>query len=232
MNLLIIKNISRENPGILQDLLAENHISHRIVDLDADDIIPSLENYSAVIVLGGPGSANDTTDRMLNELEMIRHAVDSGMPYLGICLGMQALVKACGGAVHANDVKEIGFRGGDGNYYSVIIEAEDPLFNGLANPLKIFQLHGETVRITKKMQLLATGKYCRHQIVKVGRKAYGIQGHFELTSEMFREWLDNDPELLLEDRDALIKDFGILADEYRSNGRQLFGNFLKIAGIA
>ncbi|WP_319507316.1 type 1 glutamine amidotransferase [uncultured Methanolobus sp.] len=234
MNLLIVKNISREGPGILKVILYENNISHDIIDLDSGDKIPDPENYSSIMVFGGPDSANDTTGKMLKELEMIKQAIDAGTPYLGICLGMQALVKACGGSVHANYVKEIGFRGEDGNYYSVNIGEEhsnDPLFAALETPLKIFHLHGETVKITEKMQLLATGKYCQHQIVKVGENAYGIQGHFELTPEMFEIWLDNDPELMEMDRDKLKSDFELLSDEYNNTGRKLFSNFLKIAGL-
>ncbi len=234
MSLLIVKNVSREGPGILKDILDENNISHDIIDLDAGDKIPNPENYSAIMVFGGPDSANDTTGKMLTELEIIKQAIDAGIPYLGICLGMQALVKSCGGSVHANDVKEIGFRGEDGNYYSVDIGEEhshDPLFADLETPLKIFHLHGETVNITEKMQLLATGKYCWHQIIKIGENAYGIQGHFELTPEMYDVWLDNDPELMEMDRDKLKTDFELLSDEYSNTGRELFSNFLKIAGL-
>lgn len=234
MPLLIIKNISREGPGILQELLAEKNISHAIIDLDAGDRLPDPVNYSAIIVLGGPNSANDTTGRMKAELAMVKRSVEAGLPYLGVCLGMQVLVKACGGFVHANAVKEIGFRGTDGYYYTVDIaqeHADDPLFEGLGSPLNIFQLHRETVALTETMQLLATGKYCRHQIVKVGTNAYGIQGHFELTPEMLVNWLNSDPDLMQENRGALLRDSKMIADEYRSTGRKLFGNFLKIAGL-
>ncbi|WP_094228701.1 type 1 glutamine amidotransferase [Methanolobus psychrotolerans] len=234
MSLLIVKNIPREGPGILEDILTKNSIPHEIIDLDTGDNLPDPLGYSAIIVLGGPDSANDTTGKMITELAMVRQAIDAGIPYLGICLGMQALVKACGGSVYANDVKEIGLRGEDGNYYSVGIEteyADDPLFNGLESPVKIFHLHGETVKITEEMQLMGTGKYCRHQIIKVGEKAYGIQGHFELTPEMFMVWLDSDPELKEMDRETLMTDFESLANEYSSNGKILFGNFLKIAGV-
>ncbi|WP_340818028.1 type 1 glutamine amidotransferase [Methanolobus sp. WCC4] len=234
MSLLIVKNISREGPGLLQKILDENDIHHDIIDLETGEEFPEPEGYSALMVFGGPDSANDTTEKMTKELEMIGRAIDSGIPYLGICLGMQALVKTYGGSVLPNDIKEIGFRGEDGKPYSIDIENKhtgDPLFNGIEGPLKIFHLHGETVTLTEDMQLLATGKYCRHQIVKVGEHAYGIQGHFELTPEMFTLWLDNDPELMEMDRDELQKDFELFSEEYCNTGRKLFTNFLKMAGL-
>ena len=243
MSLLIVKNITREGPGILEEILKENSIDFHIVDLDAGDMLPEPDNYSAVIVFGGPDSANDRTKKMEQELAMIKKATDLEIPYLGICLGMQALAKSCGAVIRRNEVREIGFKGEDGEYYSVSIldrYINDPLFDGLENPLKIFHLHGETADLdglndlsdlNDNIELLATGKYCKNQIIKVGKNAYGIQGHFELTPEMFEVWLNNDPELMELDRDMLVQDFDELAEEYRNNGHILFTNFLKIAGL-
>ncbi|TQD24455.1 type 1 glutamine amidotransferase [Methanolobus vulcani] len=234
MSLLIVKNITREGPGILENILKENNIDFHVVDLDAGDNLPEPDNYSAVIVFGGPDSANDKTIKIEQELAMIKKAIDLNIPYLGICLGMQTLAKSQGAVVRKNEVREIGFKAEDGEYYSVNIEGEytnDPLFYRLGNPLKIFHLHGETIDLTDKIELMATGKYCKNQIIKVSSNAYGIQGHFELTPEMFNVWLDNDPELMELDRNMLLQDFDELALEYRNNGHTLFSNFLKIAGL-
>jgi GMP synthase-like glutamine amidotransferase len=234
MSLLIFKNISREGPGILQIILEENNVPYDIIDLESAEDLPDPVGYDAVVVLGGPDSANDASSKMRAELEMARKAIDAGIPYLGICLGMQVLVRACGGSVHASEIREIGLRSKDGNYYSIDIEhdhVDDPLFADLQSPMGIFHLHGETVELTEKMLLIGTGKQCTHQIVKIGPNAYGIQGHFELTPEMLDMWLDNDPELLLMDRETIRKDFELLSSEYSDNGRKLFNNFLRIARI-
>ena len=108
--LLIIKNITREGPGLLEDLLKEQGINYEIIDLNQGQTFPPVENYKAVVVLGGPDSANDENDKMQNELKRVRECVDSHIPYLGICLGLQTLVKASGGKVVRNAIKEIGFR--------------------------------------------------------------------------------------------------------------------------
>ncbi|WMW25313.1 type 1 glutamine amidotransferase [Methanolobus sediminis] len=234
MSLLIVKNITREGPGILEKILKENDIDFHIADLDAGDKVLEPDNYSAVIVCGGPDSANDKTRKMEQELAMIKKAIELEIPYLGICLGMQTLAKSQGAVVRKNDVREIGFRDKDGEYYSVNIEDKwinDPLFKDLGNLVKIFHLHGETVDLSDNIELLATGKYCKNQIIKVGSNAYGIQGHFELTPEMFEVWLDNDPELMELDKTMLLEDFDELAEEYRNNGYTFFSNFLKIAGL-
>jgi GMP synthase (glutamine-hydrolysing) len=81
------------------------------------------------------------------------------------------------------------------------------------------------------MVLLAVGKFCRNQIVRIGENAYGIQCHFELTLEMFETWINEDPDLLQLDKEQLRANFATIQDEYTRVGRQLFKNFLKIAGF-
>ncbi len=234
MKVLIIKNISREGPGLLQEILVKNKISYDIVDLELKEKIPKTDDYAAAFVFGGPDSANDNTEKMKDEITTIQKFIETEKPYLGICLGMQALVKACGGNVRKNDVHEIGWKGEDENYFSVDIldkKLSDPIFSGLESPLVIFHLHGETVDLTDDMELLATGEYCRNQIVKIGNSAYGFQGHFELTPEMFKEWIDNDPELKVLDRESLMQDLDNVYDKYQKIGTQVFTNFLKLAEL-
>jgi len=195
---LIVKNISREGPGLIELLLKARKIHHRIIDLERGEKFSNPESYRAVVVLGGPDSANDSTEKMKLELTQIEEIIRTGTPYLGICLGMQALIKAAGGEVHKHTMKEIGWRDPDGGYFEIELTQEgreDPLFQGLSSPLKVFQLHGETVRLGPDMFLLAVGKHCRNQIVRVGRNAYGIQAHFELTQTMFENWVGQDDDL-------------------------------------
>jgi len=232
--ILIVKNITREGPGIIELILKETGIRYTIADLSSATPTPSVNNYQCIIVLGGPDSANDTTRKMKDELALITEAIKAEIPYLGICLGMQTLVRAAGGQVVKSPVKEVGFRDPDGDFFRVYLtEAgrKDPLFIGLPDSLNVFQLHGETVNLTDRINLLATGKFCRNQIVKIGRNAYGIQCHFELTPHMFEEWISEDSDLKLLDTDNLRADFESIKKEYYQTGEQLIHNFLKIAGI-
>ncbi len=232
--ILIVKNVSNEGPGLLEDLLKEQEIKYTIIELNQGEKFPHVENYAAMVVLGGPDSANDENEKIRNELLRINECVSAGIPYLGICLGLQTLVKARGGEVFKNPIKEIGFRDPENNFFTVDLTEDgkqDPLFIGLGQTFKIFQLHGETVKLTKDMRLLATGKFCHNQIIKIGKNAYGIQCHFELTPEKFENWISNDPDLLRLDKNQLRKDFESNKKEYNQVGRRLFKNFLKIAGL-
>jgi GMP synthase (glutamine-hydrolysing) len=230
--ILIIKNITREGPGIIEQILKNNEIKYTIADLSHGNLVESLKNYGAVIVLGGPDSANDNNKKMNGELALIREVLKAKIPYLGICLGMQTVVKAAGGEVVKSPLKEIGFRDPDGNLFNVELTKEgkiDPLFYGMADSFNVFQLHGETVVLTDNMKLLATGRFCKNQIVKIGANAYGIQCHFELTPEMLEEWINSDSDLKTLKKEKLESDFGLLKDEYSNYSYQLFHNFLRIA---
>lgn len=232
--ILIVKNITREGPGLLEIELKERGIGYTIVDLEQSQNFPSVENYGAVVVLGGPDSANDKTKKMAAELGRIRDVIGANIPYLGICLGLQTLVKAAGGKVVKSPITEVGFTDPGNNTFTVTLTDEgkkDPLFKGLDDTFNVFHLHGETVELTNDMVLLAVGKFCRNQIARIGRNAYGIQCHFELTPDMFETWINEDPDLLQLNQVRLRANFESIRNDYTRVGRQLFKNFLKIAGF-
>ena len=233
--LLIVQNISRERPGLLEQVLRDENVTFDVVDLDQGQELPTLDGYKALVVLGGPDSANDETAKMTGELTRIKEGLDTGLPYLGICLGLQTLVKAAGGKVVKGEVKEAGFIDPDDNQHTVTVTDEgktDPLLAGLPEVLDVFQLHGETVELTSDMTVLATGKFCRNQIVKVAANAYGIQSHFELTPEMLAVWAEQDPDLIPIGKDKLLADFKAIEQSYTSIGQTLLRNFLRIAELA
>ena len=183
--ILVAKNHFSEDPGLIKEVLDENRLDYQVIELDQGISriyrwdFPNPKNCSAIFVLGGPDSANDQTQNMRNELKRINEAVTAGIPYFGVCLGMQTLVKAMGGEVYKNHVKEIGWRDPKGEYFEIKLTNEgkkDTIFKGIKSPMKIFQLHGEAVNLKDGMTLLATGKYCRNQAVKIGKNAYGFRG--------------------------------------------------------
>lgn len=231
---LIVKNISREGSRIIDHILSEDQIEVDHRDLNKGDEFPSPVGYDALIVLGGPDSANDETEKMQKERARVKEALDANIPYLGICLGLQVLVKATGGKVVKNPVKEIGFIDPNGDPFTVELTEEgkkDPFFEGLPGTLRVFQLHGETVELTPQMKLLATGKFCKNQVVKVTEKAYGTQCHFEFTRDIFTRCVDEDPDLQKLNKEELIQEFDKIHNDYMQVGRTIVKNFLKIAGL-
>ncbi len=242
---LIVTNILREQPGSILDVLEKRGWQSTIVNLDQGDSFPSPTNYDALIVMGGPPSANDTseiTPWMPDEIKKIQQALKANIPYYGVCLGFQTLVKAAGGMISKSPRKEVGFRESygeqPGKFYSIqLTEAggKDPLFKDLPHTLPLFHLHGETVELPDTMEpkatLLATGEVVPNQFIKIGENAYGSQGHFQVTAALLEVWLKVDTDLLdlkPQGVEQVWKDFLQIQQQYTKTAIQLFNNFLDI----
>lgn len=242
---LIVTNITREQPGTILKVLQERGWQPNIVNLEQGDTFPSPKDFDALIVMGGPPSANDTAEQtawMPDEIAKIQEALKLGIPYYGVCLGFQTLVKAAGGTITKSPRKEVGFRDSYteplGKFYSIqLTEAgkNDKIFKGLPDTLQLFHLHVETVELSDTMNpkatLLATGEVVPNQFIKIGENAYGSQGHFQVTPELIQAWLKVDPDLLAlgsQGVEQVWKDFQELQENYIKTANKLFNNFLDI----
>ncbi len=233
-DILIVKNITRETAAGMQPLIQAHHDSFDVVDLDLGQSFPDPREYRAVIVLGGPDSANDQTEKMQQEIVRVQEVLAAGIPYLGICLGLQVLVKAAGGEVVKSSCKEVGFRDPQGEFFTVELTdsgRRDVLLKGVSPVFKTFELHGEMVQLTSSMELLGKGRFCEVQIVKVAERAYGFQCHFEATWEWLQLLLQKDPDLRRLDPEAVGADYVAIQSEYQQTATQIVQNFLAMAGI-
>lgn len=227
---LIIKNITHEDPGLISEILSEYDIGYNIVDISKTVRLPDIDQYKLIIIMGGPDSANDTSEKILKELDYVKQAIKKRIPIFGVCLGLQLMVKAMGGEVYRNPVQEIGFKSND-TWYLIKLTDEglkDPIINDLPKEFKVFQLHGETVKLTDDCKLLGTGEFCENQIIKFGDFNYGFQFHFELTDELMNKWIDLAPELKGENSIQLLRDYKQVKDSLKEVGEKIFRNFLNL----
>lgn len=148
-----------------------------------DELPETLDHHAAVVIFGGPMSANEeaTLPHIRAELDWIPVALASGKPYLGICLGAQMLAKVLGAKVapHAEDWREIG--------YSPIVPtlAGQMLFPAA---MQVYQWHREGFELPRDAVLLAEGDRFPNQAFRYGETAYGIQFHPEITPMMIDRW--------------------------------------------
>jgi GMP synthase-like glutamine amidotransferase len=233
-SVLVVLNVPREGTGTFGEVLADRGIRRFEVDLAAGAPIPDPAEFGAMLVMGGPASANDDTPAMRREIAAVKRALGAGVPTLGVCLGLQALVKAAGGRVVPSPVREVGWNDPAGVPFTLFAEpavAGDPVFAGVPFPLPVFQLHGETVEPAESAVLLAFGTSCRHQIVRVADRAWGIQGHLELTRPLLDRWMFEDPDLVALPDGALVAGWDAHGQALRTAAEDVFGRFLDVAGL-
>ena len=148
------------------------------------DVLPaSMDEHAAAIIFGGPMSANDdaTLEFIRTELEWIPTALESGKPFLGICLGGQLLARALGARVasHPEGLHEIG-------YYAVRpTPAGRCLFD---RETHFYQWHGEGFEVPRAATLLAEGDTFVNQAFACDN-AYAIQFHPEVTASITNRWM-------------------------------------------
>ena len=148
-----------------------------------DDLPESLERHSGAVIFGGPMSANDPECYLKREIDWIGVPLKEQKPFLGVCLGAQMLSKYLGGTVapHADDWVEIG--------YAPI--RPTPAGSGLiqAWPQHVYQWHREGLTLPPGAELLATNDLYEAQAFRLGRSAFGIQFHPEVTRLTMHRWI-------------------------------------------
>jgi GMP synthase (glutamine-hydrolysing) len=179
MSILVIRHEVWEHLGNFAPALEDLGISFIYKDLG--DPFPEGK-YAAMVVLGGPMSANDP--EMKDELSGIGRALDAGLPVLGICLGSQLIAKALGARVYRNTGLEIGWE----PVYLTDSGKNDPVLGGIPSPSTFFHWHGETFDLPEGAERLAWSERTRHQAFRYGRNVYGLQFHPEVTAEMIEDW--------------------------------------------
>lgn len=183
---LVVQQISCEGPGVFGDIMNGLGVRFQVAEMHRNHSLPDVRNFRALIVMGGPMSVYDEKAYpfLIAEDHIIRSAVRTGVPFLGVCLGGQLLSKALGARVRPNKVKEIGF-------HEVTLTERglnDRLFAGMGDKLRVFQWHGDTFSIPRGGLRLATAGACVNQAFRYGPNAYGLQFHIETTPDMIGEW--------------------------------------------
>jgi GMP synthase (glutamine-hydrolysing) len=183
-----------EPPAIIQTVLRRQHIHLEIVRPDRTALPRVLPpECSALIIMGGPMGVYDheRLPWIVRELELIRDALDTNRPILGMCLGAQMLAAAGGANVYPGEPpKEIGWS----EIKLTSSGRSDPLSKFLANPTTdhpsvVFQWHGDTFDLPSGAVALATSPRFPQQAYRLGRTAYGFQFHFEVTEQHIRHWV-------------------------------------------
>jgi GMP synthase-like glutamine amidotransferase len=179
-----VQHVPFEGPGAIADWCAAR--GHELVGVHPyrGDPLPDLRDVEALVVMGGPMSANDgpSLDWLAREIRLVEQVVRAGRPMFGVCLGAQILARALGARVYRAREREIG-------WWPLRLRPEARAGTPLADwPESLVPLHwhGETFDLPEGAAHLAETDTCPHQAFLWGR-ALGLQFHVEATPESVDE---------------------------------------------
>lgn len=223
--ILSIQNTEIETLGNLKKLFESDGFEIETKHVKKDSIPQEVDNYAAIVILGGYMSVYQNLPFLEEQQKLIRNANHHQVPLLGICLGSQLIAQALGGRVYKGQRKEIG-------WFEVKVnnEGRNDIFKGITNErIKVFQWHGDTYELPKSAILLASSNLYP-QAFKVGT-SIGILFHLEVTHEIIRNWTSNyglemtevgvSPDSILNNKKD---EFENLAD----NCKVVYSNFFKM----
>ena len=154
-------------------------IARRVRELNVySEIVPASATWDSVqhltprgiILSGGPASVYDAGAPTIADWIM-----ESGLPVLGICYGMQALVQRLGGVVTPGDRREYG-------HADLHIDAANGgLLSGLPSNAPVWMSHGDRVeRLPDGVETLAHTENTACAAMADGKRWYGLQFHPEV----------------------------------------------------
>ena len=137
-------------------------------DASADHI--NLHRPAGYILSGGPSSVYER-----GAPELPRFLLESALPVLGICYGMQLLTAAHGGQVAASSEREYGPA-------TITHEASSRLFDGLAPALQVWMSHADRLeRLPAGFSALAQSDNSPYAAIgDLAQDRYGVQFHPEV----------------------------------------------------
>lgn len=232
MRFLVFQHSEIDVPGVFGEVMQDAGIEWDPIEPYRGEAFPSLDGYDAVVAMGGPQQTDEEArfPWLADEKALLRDAVAGDVPVFGVCLGCQLLADAHGGTVAPLAEAEIGII----DFALTDAGRADPLFAGLPPSPLTMQWHLNAVTaLPSGATHLARSPACEVQAFRIGKRGYGVQFHMEVNKDLVRG-VDGFPEYVaaLEDLrgvgafDRLVAETGRHEETLRTNGRQLFANFV------
>ena len=183
--LLVLQHIACEPPAAYEDELRAWDADLVRVEVDKGEALPDWRPYAGIIAMGGPMGAyeDERLPWLQAEKRLIGEAVRSGLPYWGVCLGVQLLAASLGARVFAGEQAEVGV-------LPVELTADgaaDAVFSQLPASFHALQWHADTFELPAGAVQLARSRIYEQQAFRFER-AYGVQFHLEVDVALATEW--------------------------------------------
>jgi GMP synthase-like glutamine amidotransferase len=185
---LLVRNDTYESFGLAPSALAWAGMDLVTANLPAGAELPPIDHVGGVVMFGGTQNV-DQVERfpyLGRARAYTADVINAGVPFLGICLGCQILVRALGQPVPKAPVKECGFEA----IRPTAEGKEDRLLSQYTDGDLVVQWHEDTASMPPEATLLATSDAIEVQALRIGDRAWGIQFHQEVDAAEFGWWLD------------------------------------------
>jgi GMP synthase (glutamine-hydrolysing) len=219
---LVIEHDATCPPALFGTWLADAGCAVDVCRPYAEEPLPTLGEYDALLVLGGPMAATDAHPWLAPLRALVRDAATTGVPTLGICLGHQVCAVAFGGTVEPNPhgqqlgLLEIGW---------TAAADDDALLGPLATPRRAVQWNDDLVtRLPDDAVPLAMTAYGETQAARFAPSVWGVQWHPEVDRSVLEVWARDDEERHLArgiDQERLLDDIGAAESELEKSWRPL-----------
>jgi GMP synthase (glutamine-hydrolysing) len=185
---LVVQNGVNGGSGRFGGWLAGAGLAVDVVTAFDGSALPSRLEHDALLVLGG-GYLPDDDEKapwLPATRALVGQALAGSVPLFGICLGGQMLATVAGGKVQGDaGAPEHGST-------PITIRAEaaaDPLFRDLPRVVPAIEHHVDAITaLPQDAVWLAETERCPYQAFRVGRRAWGVQFHPEVTPGRIRQW--------------------------------------------
>lgn len=184
MRVQIFQHVSFESSAEIAPILLAGGAVLSHTRWFAGDAAPDPDDFDALVVMGGPMSANDEDKYawLSVEKQLLRDAIAAGKPVLGICLGAQLIASALGARVYPGRQPEIG-------WFNIEGLNRGPGEYAFPASLEVMHWHGETFDLPPGAQHLARSAGCENQAFCIGNKVVGLQFHLEMGAQAVEDIL-------------------------------------------
>jgi GMP synthase (glutamine-hydrolysing) len=234
-NVLVIRHEQCSSLGLLKVAFEQAKIPFVYLDTpEGETLVDSLTHYSHIIVLGGAVSAYeaDQYPYLHYEFELLKQAIQQGIPVLGICLGSQILAHVLGGRVYRG---EFGREAGWCELELTSEASDDPVLGDLPAQFKVFQSHQDTFDIPPGcVHLVKSSKYS-NQAFRYRDQVWAIQFHPEIDEHVLSNCSAVIEQELIDSKirdttlEKLLEEARIHSPTVAPLAAQIMRNFLQIS---
>ncbi len=168
MDTIAILDFGSQTAQLIARRVREADVYSELFAWDADPSTVLALNPRGFILSGGKDSVYEPGAPFVP-----KYVLESGLPILGICYGMQALTHALGGRVSPHGKREFGFA-------EVLTPEENPLLK--RGTMQAWMSHGDRIEVPPEgfVPLAETGNSPVAAMGDLARKRFGVQFHPEV----------------------------------------------------